>query len=579
MAQHIFFSWQSDTPNAVGRSLVEWALENAIDTLQADAEIDPANREIAIDKDTLNVPGSPSIAETIFGKIDLATAFVSDLTFVALRPKGGGIPNPNVLIEHGWALKSLSSRRVISVMNVALGHPDDHELPFDLRHVRRPIFYACPESATPEQKREARQGLSKALYTALKAILTDETARPSSNHDVPREPNPRDVELLTRVHNQLPEALRLFLHQHNFGTAFRIGQLDPIHEMNETWRGALYEFHDAEVQAAFKELRQKASAFGNLILECIFPIDSNPQMGWPKTDIDIRQGVQPTTTEAITRMNAMAAQLCEAIDGFDRVARDRIPIALNAARAPSVDHQRELAAAALQELVFDAGRGEVPQIVSKPRLTLRLVPFKATENRRLDIRRVIELLQRFAPSPELKFESNANGQQWWSNAPPRRVGDGLNPETWWLMRLVRPGYFEYQITTGRRVDDDPDTLVDGRLVEALIVSSLERMMAIATDLDLAGPALVTISLDGVEDVKLSDGGWAGRRIRRPDIFLPTAELTSMSLDLAAALHEQIDILWQSAGRLTGSPSFERGEWAGYSDEQSYFVDYRELACR
>jgi hypothetical protein len=95
-----------------------------------------------MDKDTFHVPGSPAIAETIYGKIDRAAVFLSDLTYVAVRPNGGGIPNPNVLIEHGWALKSLSSRRVISVMNIALGDPDQHELPFDLRHVRRPILYA-----------------------------------------------------------------------------------------------------------------------------------------------------------------------------------------------------------------------------------------------------------------------------------------------------------------------------------------------------------------------------------------------------------------------------------------------------
>ena len=88
--------------------------------------------------------------------------------------------------------------------------------------------------------------------------------------------------------------------------------------MNETWRGALYEFHDAQVQAAFNGLRQKASAFGSLILERIFPIDSNPKMGLPKTDIDIRQGIQPTTMRAIDKMNTMAVELSEAIDDFDQ---------------------------------------------------------------------------------------------------------------------------------------------------------------------------------------------------------------------------------------------------------------------
>jgi hypothetical protein len=59
MPLRIFFSWQSDTPNAVGRTMIEACLERAIGTLQADAEIDLADRELSVDKDTLHVPGSP----------------------------------------------------------------------------------------------------------------------------------------------------------------------------------------------------------------------------------------------------------------------------------------------------------------------------------------------------------------------------------------------------------------------------------------------------------------------------------------------------------------------------------------
>jgi hypothetical protein len=87
MPRHIFFSWQSDTTNAVGRSFVETCLERAIAELAADAEVELADREL-VDKDTQNVPGSPPIADTIFGKIDGAAAFLSDLTFVATRLSG-----------------------------------------------------------------------------------------------------------------------------------------------------------------------------------------------------------------------------------------------------------------------------------------------------------------------------------------------------------------------------------------------------------------------------------------------------------------------------------------------------------
>ena len=152
---------------------------------------------------------------------------------------------------------------------------------------------------------------------------------------------------------------------------------------------------------------------------------------------------------------------------------------------------------------------------------------------------------------------------------PRRRDDGLNPETAWRMRLVRPGNLEYQVTIGRRIDDDPQLLVDGRRLEALIVRNLERMAAIANGLDLAGPALVAISLDGVEDVELLGAQPGGRRLRQPEVNLPMAKLADMKGELATALQEQFDVLWQTAGWGTGSPSFADGAWAGYSDVMNY----------
>jgi hypothetical protein len=576
MTHHIFFSWQSDTPNAVGRSMIEACLERAIGLLQADAEVDLADRELAMDKDTLHVPGSPAIAETIYGKIDRAAVFLSDLTYVAVRPNGGGIPNPNVLIEHGWALKSLSSRRVISVMNTALGDPDEHELPFDLRHVRRPILYACAPDAKQEDRKKARDELTKHLVAALKAIFNDDVVRAGLRAPAPHTPHPRDVELLERVHRQLPLALRQFLHQHNFGSPFRLAQLDPIHEMNETWVGAAYEFHDPEVQGTFRDLRRVAGEFGGLVLERIYAMDRNPKMGWPKTDQDVAQGIQPGTQQAIKAMNAKAVEFCATIDAFDRIARDRIPVAsgIHSDRDDAAEPNKQAQAAinALQELAHDMHRGALPEIVTQPRLTLRLVPFEATEGRRLDPRRVGELQQQFPPSPHERVKADSDGRQWWSCAVPRRRGDGLNPETSWRMRLVRPGYLEYQVTIGQRIDDDPQIMVDGRRLEAFIVRNLERMAAIANDLDLAGPALVSISLDGVEDVELSAARPGGRRVRKPEVILPVAKLAEMNGELAAELQEQLDILWQTAGWIDGSPSFTSKTWAGYSDKHNYDID-------
>jgi hypothetical protein len=53
---------------------------------------------IEVDSDTKKTPGSPRIFQTILNKIQKATLFVPDLTFIALRPNNHPVPNPNVLI-------------------------------------------------------------------------------------------------------------------------------------------------------------------------------------------------------------------------------------------------------------------------------------------------------------------------------------------------------------------------------------------------------------------------------------------------------------------------------------------------
>jgi hypothetical protein len=95
------------------------------------------------------------------------------------------------------------------------------------------------------------------------------------------------------------------------------------------------------------------------------------------------------------------------------------------------------------------------------------------------------------------------------------------------------------------------------------------MASIAAHLDLAGRALIAVSLDGMEDVELTRARQGGRRIRRPDIYLPITEISDLTAPLADALREPLDILWQTAGWPDGSPSFGEGAWAGYGDDRNY----------
>jgi hypothetical protein len=171
MPQSIFFSWQADSPTRVGRNFLRRVLDDVRDDIASDLTIDEAVRDVAIDQDTQGVAGHPPIVDTIFRKIDAAAVSVADLTFTGKRMDGRPTPNPNVLIEYGWALKVLTYERVICVMNTAYGEPAETNLPFNLRHVRRPICYSLPDNAPSSVRTAERRQLTTQLKRAIRASL------------------------------------------------------------------------------------------------------------------------------------------------------------------------------------------------------------------------------------------------------------------------------------------------------------------------------------------------------------------------------------------------------------------------
>jgi hypothetical protein len=563
MTHHIFFSWQMDTDVGVGRNFIERSLERAIGELQADAEVDPVQREdIAIDKDTQNVPGSPPIVETIFGKIDKAAIFISDLTYVATRLDGRRSPNPNVLIEHGWALKSLTWRRVISVMNTAMGHLEQQALPFDLGHFRRPILYACPADADLAARKIAKDGLVRQLKIVLKAILDDNIVQAEMRPPAPTEPHPHDLELLRTVRAQFPTALRRFLAQHDFGADFPRAKLDPIHAACEDWIGAEFEFHDNDLQRPFEAMMAAGRDFREIVLARLHASRRNANIATVKTDIEV-EGTREVIAKTVQDLNGRAGKFIEAIDAFDRIARDRIRTAV-AHTSPDVEHdaREDVAMAALQELAFDMSRGAFPEIVPIPRLSLRLVPLAAAEGRRLDPRAATAIQAMFPADARERVKTDSDRRQWWACAVPTRRPN-LNPETAWRMRLVRPGNFEFQVNIGSRIGDDPEISVDGMALEAQIITTLDRMTAMARELGFDGPALISVVLDGLEDVAIPPPQARTRRLNEREIVFPLVRLHDLAVPVAPDLREGLDMLWQAAGCATGSPSFEGDEWQGY----------------
>jgi len=172
MANTIFFSWQADHAYKSCKNIVEAALQRALVIIHQNLPIDEAEREeFEIDKDTKGVPGMPEIVATIFKKIDASAMFVADLTFVGTRADGRPTPNPNVLIEYGWALRALGHGRMIAVMNSAYGEPTQTSMPFDMKHLRFPITFNCPDGAPAEVRKVETEKLAKILAGAIESIL------------------------------------------------------------------------------------------------------------------------------------------------------------------------------------------------------------------------------------------------------------------------------------------------------------------------------------------------------------------------------------------------------------------------
>ncbi|WP_447963332.1 hypothetical protein [Nitrospira sp. Ecomares 2.1] len=173
MANTVFYSWQSDCPNDTNRTFIEDAIEKAIKEVSTDISIQIAerNRPLELDKDTKGVPGIPPIADVIFQKISGATVFVPDLTFVGKTEENRLIPNPNVLIEYGWALRSLGHSRIIPIMNTAYGNLTQENLPFNMRHLRHPLTYHLSNKAELDEKIRVRAALVKQFVQAITLIL------------------------------------------------------------------------------------------------------------------------------------------------------------------------------------------------------------------------------------------------------------------------------------------------------------------------------------------------------------------------------------------------------------------------
>lgn len=148
----VFFSWQSDLSNSKTRGFIRECIDEAND-YAGEAEAIDAERDEA----TLGLTGSPNIVDAIFSKIEDCDYFVADVSLCYLyngdKPdkKEKRSPNPNVMLELGYASKVLGWDRIRCLCNNEYGK----DYPFDISH-NRIIDYSTTKNRDAEKARIAK---------------------------------------------------------------------------------------------------------------------------------------------------------------------------------------------------------------------------------------------------------------------------------------------------------------------------------------------------------------------------------------------------------------------------------------
>lgn len=158
----IFLSWQSDRKDC--RKFINSVMDEL--TQKANSLVN-----IALDRDTVNVPGAPDIGDTIFEKIDHCDLYIADITLINDKDSNyRRTPNPNVMIELGYAIKTLSWERIILLQCKDYG--DIEELPFDINH-RRIINYTVgiDSENSSKKKKESQKDVVYKINNSINLLL------------------------------------------------------------------------------------------------------------------------------------------------------------------------------------------------------------------------------------------------------------------------------------------------------------------------------------------------------------------------------------------------------------------------
>lgn len=193
----IFYSWQSDLDESTNKRAIRGVLRGVCTSIENKRQ----NVKLDIDEATRNKSGSPNIPDSIFEKISLADIFLCDITTINNSqdkdPKK--VPNPNVLIELGFAIANLGWDRIVLVFNKQFGtFPND--LPFDIdKH--RVLDYLIKDG----KDKGSFNKFEADLLPAIDLIIEKNPLKPHEKRNVNPEQKKRknDIDQLQRILNSI----------------------------------------------------------------------------------------------------------------------------------------------------------------------------------------------------------------------------------------------------------------------------------------------------------------------------------------------------------------------------------------
>lgn len=168
----VFYSWQSDLDKKTNNYFIKEQIRNAIRKINKNVLYDEREENLVeLDHDTKGISGSPQIDSTIFDKINSSDVFIGDVSIINSEYKKlRKTPNPNVLIELGFAAKTLGWGNIILIAN--LHYSDLEKLPFDIKGRRITTYDLAPNSDKGFQKKQ-KEKLSQILVDAITMILPE----------------------------------------------------------------------------------------------------------------------------------------------------------------------------------------------------------------------------------------------------------------------------------------------------------------------------------------------------------------------------------------------------------------------